>query len=81
MLDEADLAIIETYDEVLSPLERTLLAEVRRLHAEYDDGLRDIEVERGEWTREMSELRSELDEKEREVDYLKDRLERTEAVS
>lgn len=34
ILDAADLAIIETYDDHLTPLERTLLAEVRRLQQE-----------------------------------------------
>jgi len=37
MLDAADLAIIESHDEVLTHIERTLLEEVRRLQQEIED--------------------------------------------
>lgn len=61
MIDTADLAILETYADAMDPVERELLAEVRRLHDEAEDvavleekvlGLED----------ELKDLKSQLEE-------------------
>lgn len=66
MIDTADLAILETYADAMDPVERELLAEVRRLHDEAEDvavleekvlGLED----------ELEDLKSQLEEAREEV--------------
>lgn len=63
-MDAADLAIIETYDAHLTPLEKELVAEVRRLQALW----REREQEESEEiTSLLREAQRELDNQEEET--------------
>lgn len=73
-MDAADIAILETYADSMSPVEKGLLDEVRRLFDEVER-LEPFETRAEELEEELAAAKSDADDLQEEVEGLEKRLE------